>query len=371
MNLAAVKERLGRMDWLLNVAAGILIVLGILFIYSASFQSDELPVTGFYRRQIVWAVIGIGLYLGMTLWDYRRVAELAGWIYALAMVLLVLVKFVGHEVYGANRWLFVFGIQIQPSEFAKLALIIAVARYWGRPGSLQRDGRGTIITLLMAGLPFALIALQPDLGTAAVLAPIVLCMLFVAGVPLRRLAILGLIGTLLLPVGWLNLNAYQRDRIMVFVDPGRDPLGAGWNKMQSQIAVGSGGLTGKGYLEGTQNILGFLPRTVAPTDFIYSVIAEEAGFAGSVLVLSMFGIVMVSGVRASLAAKDVFGRLLAVGVTAMLFTHIFVNIAMTIGLMPITGLPLPLMSYGGSFMLSCMIGLGLLQSIYTRRYQRL
>lgn len=370
MNIENIMTRLRRMDWLMNMAVGVLIAMGIMFIYSAAFQSEEIPVTGFYRRQVVWALIGIGCYLGMTVWDYRRVAQLAVWIYALTMVLLLLVMVVGYEVYGANRWLLLFGVQIQPSEFAKLAVIISLACFWGRPGRDRQDWRGVVLTALMAGLPFVLIAMQPDLGTAAVLVPIALIILFVAGVPMKTLAILGLLVLMLLPVGWVTLSDYQRDRIMVFVDPGRDPLGAGWNKMQSQIAVGSGGLSGKGYLKGTQNILGFLPRTVAPTDFIYSVISEETGFAGSVLVLTMFGIILVCGVRASLAAKDKFGRLLAVGITAMLFTHVFVNIAMTIGLMPITGLPLPLMSYGGSFMLSCMIGLGLLQSIYTRRYHR-
>ncbi len=359
-----------RMDWLLNAAVAVLMVTGILFIYSASFQSEEIPVRGFYERQIIWGLIGVGLYLAMTLWDYRRVAKLAVWIYALSIVLLLLVLTAGYEVHGASRWLLVFGVQIQPSEFAKLAVLIVLARFLGQPGRNMRDARSLLISLLMAGLPFALIAIQPDLGTAAAIIPMVIVMLFVAGVPLKSLAMLGLAGILLLPIGWVGLNEYQKDRIMVFIDPGRDPLGAGWNKMQSQIAVGSGGLTGKGYLEGTQNILGFLPRTVAPTDFIYSVIAEEMGFLGSMLVLGMFGMIMISGIRTSLTAKDKFGRLLAAGITTMLFTHVFVNIAMTIGLMPITGLPLPLMSYGGSFMLSCMIGLGLLQSIYTRRYRR-
>jgi rod shape determining protein RodA len=166
------------------------------------------------------------------------------------------------------------------------------------------------------------------------------------------------------------LDDYQKERILVFFNPGRDPLGAGWNKIQSEIAVGSGGLTGKGYLKGTQNVLGYLPRTVAPTDFIYSVIAEEMGFLGSSLILALYAAILVAGVRVAWRAPDTFGRLLTMGVVTMLFSHVFVNVAMTIGLMPITGLPLPLISYGGSFMLSTMLALGMVQSVNIRRVRR-
>ena len=200
--------------------------------------------------------------------------------------------------------------------------------------------------------------------------PISLAMMFVAGIPMRSLAILTLLGLMMLPVGWFALGDYQKERIMVFFDPARDPHGAGWNKTQSEIAVGSGGMAGKGVLKGTQNILGFLPRTVAPTDFIFSVVAEELGFMGSALTLCLFGALFSAGIRTSIRAPDRFGALLAVGVVAMLFSHVFVNIAMTIGLMPITGLPLPLISYGGSFMLSTMIAIGIVQSVYIRRLRR-
>jgi rod shape determining protein RodA len=171
-------------------------------------------------------------------------------------------------------------------------------------------------------------------------------------------------------VAWLLLHDYQKDRILVFLDPSRDPLDAGWNTVQSAIAVGSGGLTGKGYLRGTQNILGFLPRTVAPTDFIFSVIAEETGFLGSLTLLLLFAVLAFGGMRAALRARDKFGRLLAVGVTVLVMFHVFVNMAMTIGLMPITGIPLPLVSYGGSFMVCTLAMLGIVQSVYVRRVRR-
>jgi rod shape determining protein RodA len=224
--------------------------------------------------------------------------------------------------------------------------------------------------LLILSIPFLLIVKQPDLGTAMTLIPLAVAMMFVAGVPTRYLVILGLVGICLLPVGWFALGDYQKERIMVFFDPARDPLGSGWNKIQSEIAVGSGGIAGKGYLKGTQNILGFLPRTVAPTDFIFSVIAEELGFVGSALLLSLFATLVVGGLRAALRARDKFGRLLAVGVVVLMFFHAFVNMSMTIGLMPVTGIPLPLISYGGSFMVCTMVGLGLVQSVYVRRVRR-
>jgi rod shape determining protein RodA len=370
MNLENLKRHMIRSDWWMTLSILALIAIGILFIYSAGFQSADTPVSAFYQRQILWAFVGLEGYVTLAVTDYRRVAEAAWWIYAVTLFLLVLVLLIGKPVYGATRWLSLFEIQVQPSEFAKLALVLVVARYLARPGRDIGQPRCVWLTLLMAVIPFTLIARQPDLGTAAALVPIAFLILFAAGVRVKFLAILVLLGMMSLPVAWLGLGDYQRDRILVFVDPGRDPYGAGWNKMQSEIAVGSGGLAGKGYLRGTQNVLGYLPRTVAPTDFIYSVIAEEKGFIGAATVLSLYGLVLMSGIRASLAARDKLGRLIAVGITGMIFFHVFVNIAMTIGLMPITGLPLPLMSYGGSFMISTMLGLGILQSIFIRRERR-
>lgn len=370
MNKAAMLRHLRRSDWLLSLSVVALVVIGIMFIYSAAFQHADAPVSGMYRRQIIWAFVGLLGYMGMAMTDYRRLAEAGWWLYLVACVLLLLVLFWGREVYGASRWLRLFNIQLQPSEVAKLAVILVVARYWSRPDRDVGHVGSLAVALCLAAVPFALIMRQPDLGTAMTLIPITLFILFAGGIRIKFLVVLGLIGVLLLPVVWMGLGDYQRDRILVFVDPGRDPYGAGWNKLQSEIAVGSGGLTGKGYLKGTQNVLGYLPRTVAPTDFIYSVIAEEKGFIGAASVLGLYAIIVICGIRAALMAPDKLGRLLAVGITGMIFFHVFVNTAMTIGLMPITGLPLPLMSYGGSFMISTMLGLGVLQSIAIRRSRR-
>ena len=363
----SLKQKLMRIDWWMLLVILALMLVGIAFIFSASYRSEDLPVNSLYRKQIMWSCIGLFCFMAMILLDYHWLEENTMWLYAGSLVLLVLVLLIGKKVYGAYRWLSFFGIQVQPSEFAKLTTLVALASYLGQPGRNMRKPETTFGALLIMGVPFLLILKEPDLGTASVLVPMALGMLFVAGIQLRYLLFLLLLGILMMPAGWLVLSAYQKDRLMVFLDPERDPLGAGWNMLQSVIAVGSGGLTGKGFLQGTQNILGFLPRTVAPTDFIYSVIAEETGFVGSAAVMFLFLLLLLLCIRAAVVARDRFGRLLAVGTAIMLFCHTFVNLAMTVGLMPITGLPLPLISYGGSFMVSTMLALGIVQSIFVRR----
>lgn len=367
MDRARFMMLLRRMDWGMLVAVGALLGVGVLFIYSACYRGDPDTVAPFYRKQMAWSGAGGIAFAVLTFLDYRRLAEQAWPIYAVGIALLLLVLFVGPTINNAKRWLDLPGVRVQPSEFAKLSTLLALARYLARPGLNLAHPQVVLSTGAIAVVPFVLVVLEPDLGTAAVLVPTTFMLLYAAGVPLKTLGLLVLIGLLLLPVGWFALKGYQQERILVFFEPAKDPLGAGWNKIQSQIAVGSGGLMGKGYLAGTQNVLGFLPRNVAPTDFIYSVIAEETGFVGSALVLSLYGAVITAAIRAALISRDKLGRLLSVGVAVMFFSHVFVNIAMTIGLMPITGLPLPLVSYGGSFTVSIMAALGLTQSVYVRR----
>lgn len=359
---------LSRIDPPTVVAVLLLAAVGVLFVYSAGYRGEDQPAGALYRRQVVWAVIGLAFLVAAVVTDYRRIGEQSVWLYLVGLAVLVLVLVVGTAVHGAHRWLSFFGVQVQPSEFAKLATVVALARMLSRPGLDRRSWWTVARAALLVGVPFVLIALEPDLGTAAMLLPVTWVMLFAAGVPARKLAVLVLAGLLMLPVAWMGMGEYQRERIRVFADPGRDPLGAGWNKIQSEIAVGSGGMRGKGYLRGTQNVLGFLPRSVAPTDFIFSVVAEETGFVGSAGVLALYTVVFLRGVRAAVRARDKFGQLLAAGLATLLYGHVFVNVAMTIGLMPITGLPLPLISYGGSFMVTTMLALGLVQSVYARRH---
>jgi rod shape determining protein RodA len=292
-------------------------------------------------------------------------------------------------MYGATRWLGLGGSRlIQPSELMKIAMILAIAFMLGKPTVNSARIRYVVYTIILMIIPAILILMEPDLGTAIVLLPVVFAMVFSSGTPIKPLLKLIVLGILLLSfllalvlvperLNWddatkerlikpFGLKMYHRNRIMVFFDNEADPLGSGWSKRQSQIAVGSGQLWGKGYGKGTQNILGFLPKTVAPTDFIFSVIAEESGFAGSATVLALFAILIWRGMMTATKTADKSARLLCVGLIAMLFCHIFVNISMTIGLLPTTGIPLPLISYGGTFMTGVMSTLGIIQSIHMR-----
>lgn len=376
------------MHWLMAAAIGLLSLAGVLFVYSAGYAYDEAPVALLYRRQAFWVMVGIAVLLGVAAFDYRRIQKASWWLYLVSLVLLVFVLLFGQSRGGAQRWLVVFGVQIQPSELAKFATIMVLAQILGQPRAGLDRFRSVLGILFVAALPVLLIMKQPDLGTAMVFVPVVWLMLFVGGVSWRIMCGLTLAGVLAVALvvsalfvpmwlGWseerqarmirmTGLSEYQRERVLVFIQPGRDPLGRGWNKMQSEIAVGSGGMHGKGYLHGTQNILGFLPRSVAHTDFIYSVIAEETGFVGSMAVLALFVALVGCILHTAVAARDKVARLLCVGIGTLVFCHVFINIAMTVGLMPITGLPLPLLSYGGSFMVTLMGALGLVQSVYIR-----
>lgn len=379
---------LRRQNWLMTAAVGLLITIGVFFVYSAGYVAQEQESGILYRRQIMWAMFGMVCYQMFAAIDYRSLRKLAWWGYGTVLALLVLVLLIGRHTYGAQRWLDLPGLRLQPSELAKLATILVLVRRLSLPGVNLGHVRPLALVLFIVAVPWLLIMKQPDLGTAMIFVPMTLTMMYVAGVSLKAigtllgigaLAIAFFLGALFLPekMGWgearqdqimraVGVSHYQRDRLVVFLRPDSDPLGAGWNKRQSEIAVGSGGGWGKGFLNGTQNILRFLPRSVAPTDFIFCVIAEEKGFMGSFVVLSLFAVVVGSAMYTGLQAHDKMGRLLCAGIAAMLFAHVFVNISMTVGLLPITGLPLPLLSYGGSFMLVVMSALGIIQSVYIR-----
>jgi rod shape determining protein RodA len=361
-------DSLMRMDWWLTAAMVALAVGSIFFIYSASYRGPGEPMPHFYRMQIVWFGVGVIVYVAAALIDYRLLCQWAAVWYAMAVGLLVLVLIAGAKVYGARRWLGWGSFGIQPAEIAKLAVVIALSYYlFHRTPQLRRRWGTVWVALGLVGLPLVLIMIEPDLGSAMVLMPICFGLMFVAGVRVKHLLLVALLGMALTPLAWLKLKDYQKDRLTVFLNPNRDPLGDGWNLNQSLIAVGSGGVSGKGYLQGTQNLLGYLPRTVTPNDFLFSVIAEEKGFVGSACVVGLYAVILFSGLRIAANARDRLGMLLATGVVAMLFFHVFINVGMTIGLMPVTGLPLPLLSYGGSFVLASMTALGLLQNVWIHR----
>ncbi len=383
---------LKRLDWTMLCTIFALVGLSVAFIYSAQFKSPEAVGNNWYK-QLAFAGLGLGAYFIIVFYDYKVLSTLSWWIYAGAIFLLLLV-FAFPKVAGAHRWIPLPGFTLQPSEIAKIAAVIKLSDYLSAPDRDTDEWKTFFHCAAIVGLPFLLILIEPDLSTSLMLAPITLAILLYMGVQ-RKLLIAG-VASVLLFAGvvcfWVAhettpeieamakadrpkivlpempfMEEYQKGRIKVFVTKDHDLADAGWNKLQSQIAVGSGGLRGKGYLQGTQNILGFLPRTVAPTDFIFCVIAEETGFMGGMLIISLYAVLLGRCMRASIRARDEFGRLMTLGIGVMLFCHVFVNIAMTIGILPITGLPLPLMSYGGSFMVSTMIALGLVQSVYHRR----
>jgi rod shape determining protein RodA len=381
-----VVAQLRRMNWLMTLAVLVLTVVGISFVYSSCYVDGGSGMPAMASRQLKWAFLGLGCYIGFALLPYQSLRPLVWWGYAATLVLLVLVLLIGTEKYGAKRWLDLMIFEIQPSELAKLATVLALAERLNRPRHEVRTLRSLLMSIVLVGVPSLLVVRQPDLGTALVFVPTAFAMLYAGGIRLRFLmpilgvgavAIALILGCLLLPekLGASEevqqrmqrvtlMKSHQIRRIEVFFYPDRDPRGAGWNKLQSEIAVGSGGLTGKGFLKGTANILGFLPRSVAPTDFIFSVIAEESGFIGSAGVLGLYLLLLVSGLSTALGASERGGRLIAVGLISMLYSHVFVNIAMTVGVMPITGLPLPLLSYGGTFMVVTMASLGIVQSVH-------
>ncbi|MEC7908493.1 MAG: rod shape-determining protein RodA [Verrucomicrobiota bacterium] len=380
------------MDWILHLTILFLLITSVVFVYSAQFQSIN-ETGSIWLKQLIYAGIGIIFYFVTALFNYRKLIRWSGWIYSLALFLLILV-FLFPEVNGAHRWISVKGLTIQPSEFSKLAVIIMLSAFASAPDR-DPDAKKTFFTsLLIIIFPLVLIIIEPDLSSALILLPATLTILLYAGIQRKLLTItsgLLLVFTVLICL-WIKyetpnqksistsqtiflpefpmMESYQKERIKVFLSDEYASSDSGWNKLQAQVAVGSGGLRGKGYLEGTQNMLGFLPRTVAPTDFIFCVIAEETGFIGSLIILFLYTILIARCLRTSWRAIDEFGRMMALGLSVLFFSHIFVNIAMTIGLLPITGLPLPLMSYGGSFIISTLLGLGLIQSIYQRRELR-
>ncbi|MCC5847204.1 MAG: rod shape-determining protein RodA [Verrucomicrobia bacterium] len=363
-NLRRTLGPLGRMDWVALICTFSLLGIGVAFIYSAGYGRESTQ----WIRQILFILLGIPVYLFAAFFDYRRLREWAYPLYLISLVLLVGLYFFGMSIHGARRWYNIFGLlYFQPAEVAKLAIICLLAMWFSDTLRNLRRPANVIVPLLLTLLPFGLIAAQPDVGTAFILLCIFGAILFSAGVSWKLLGMLALLGVLSLPIAWTMLRPYHRDRIMVYLEPDRDPLGRGWNRRQSEIAIGSGGLHGKGFKQGTQNVLGFLPVTVAPTDFIYSVIAEEKGFIGCTLMLTLYSVLFVALARTSLRSQDVFGRLMTIGILTMLCAHVTINVAMTIGLLPIIGLPLPLVSYGGSFVLSMMLALGLAQSVYIRR----
>ena len=347
-------ERSRLLGWTL-----LLMGAGLIILRSASHHLGWTLVV----RQSCWLLVGLGACWGARLFNYQRWLDGSLPLYVGCVVLLGLSLVMGRMAHGATRWLALGPLTFQPVELAKVATVLLAARILGdRCAGGQRADWRTVVTLLGIGtIPAGLAFLQPDLGSASVFLWIILAMLWVAGVPLRFFGALVGLAALLLPIGWHVLKAYQRLRLLTFINPHADPLGAGYTTIQARIAIGSGGLLGKGWMAGTQSQLNFLPER--HTDFIFAVMAEELGFVGSVVLLGLFAAWLMEAWRTTYLVRELPGRLLAAGLTALVGYHVVVNIGMTMGLLPVVGIPLPLISYGGSAILTTWIAVGLLDSV--------
>ena len=354
--------RLSNVRWGLLLVALMLSVVGTATVHSAS---AEMPV-GYLTRQLAWIGAGALLFLVLFSIDYQRLALLALPLYAVSLALLVLVMFVGQVRGGARSWFGVGGFGIQPSELAKIGTAVLLARYLaGLEGEYLRLREIAIASVIVL-VPMGLLVLQPDLGGALMYLPMLGAMLLVAGIKKRYLIIAAVTLSVGAGIGWGFMHPYQRDRVLTFLNPERDPLGAGYQVRQSKIAVGSGELLGRGYMQGTQSQLRFLPAR--HTDFIFAVLAEEWGFLGVAFVLFLYGTFLFGCAEVAARARDRLGLLLVVGFLATFGFHILYNTGMVVGLVPITGIPLPFLSYGGSFTMFCFAALGMVLGVDFRRY---
>ena len=309
--------------------------------------------------------VGIVLLVLAISISYQRFIDIAYVLYALNVGLLALVLLLGHARLGAQRWFSIGGFAFQPSEFIKLSLILALSNYTAAKKDSMAELKSLIVPIMLLAIPFALVLMQPDLGTALLLVPIFFAIMVVSGARLKYLGIMILSGLAGLPVFWHALRDYQRQRLMVFINPNIDPLGAGYTIIQSKIAVGSGGLMGKGWLSGTQNQLNFIPER--HTDFIFSVIGEEWGFLGAIALVLMYFFIVKRAFNIASLTSDLYGKTIASGIGVMIGLQVVINVAMTIGLMPVVGIPLPLVSYGGSSLIATLVAIGLLINVGIRR----
>ncbi len=358
------RRLIANVDWVTLGLCALLCALGTVTIASATFESRLAPL---YAKQATLCGVGFLVLLGSLAFDYRRLADRAPVLFALAALLLVYVLLFGPRVAGTRRWFFVGPLQVQPSELAKLAAALFVAKVFAEGRKERLDLRDLLAPGAAVALLALLIAAEPDLGTAFCLVPMFLGVALLAGLRLRAVAVLLLGLALMGGLGWrYALKDYQKERIYTFLDPERDPRGTGYQKIQSQIAVGSGGLLGKGYRNGSQSRLGYLPAR--HTDFIFSVLAEEYGFVGVAGVLGLYLLLLWRMLQTAALARDRVGAFLAAAIASVMAFQVVYNVAMVAGLVPVKGLPLPFMSYGGASLLSSLLAVGLVLNVRMRRF---
>ncbi|HDQ25799.1 MAG TPA: rod shape-determining protein RodA [bacterium] len=358
-----IREFYRNMDWVLFAATLALMITGGFVVKSATAATDPMM----FNRQLIWYAAGLIMMFVFANINYNHLLALGSHLYWLFVAILILVLLVGHEALGAQRWIKIAGFQFQPSELMKIILPFAVIRFilvrQKESFTLKNIGK----MLLMVALPALLILRQPDLGSALLILLVLFVIFYVGNMPPKKLIILVLAAVMLMPVAYMALKDYQRQRLAVFVNPQIDPLGAGYNVIQSQIAVGSGGLLGKGYMQGTQSQLNFIP--IKYTDFVFAVITEETGFAGGLFIIALYFILTMQGLRIVKLSRYSGGKMAAASLITIIFSQFVINTGMNIGIMPVTGITLPLLSYGGTSVLVTMIAIGILQNIY-REYMK-
>lgn len=355
-------EKLWQISWSFVFWLCCLAIVGVAMLYSAANGEWEPWALAHFVR----FAVGLGILVTVALIDIRLIMRYSYAFYFIVLVLLVVVDVRGVIGGGAQRWIDLGVINLQPSELMKAGIVLALARYF-QGVSLDDIGNPVVLMppLLMIFAPAILVLIQPDLGTASVIVMGATVMLFLAGVRVWKFIALGVVGLAAIPIAWSLLREYQQNRVLTFLDPERDPLGAGYHILQSKIALGSGGLFGKGFMQGTQSHLNFLPER--QTDFIFTMLAEEFGLVGALMLLALYVVVMIYGFAIAFRARHQFGRLLAAGITSTLFFYFFINMAMVMGLIPVVGVPLPLISYGGTAMFSLMFCAGLLMNVWVHR----
>jgi rod shape determining protein RodA len=354
--------KLSEVNWFIVLVMTVIACIGFAMMVSAGGGG----FSPWASQQVERFTVAFVLMLAVAVTPMRMVMQYAYVVYFLCFLVLVGVDIMGHTGMGAKRWLSLGGLNLQPSEFMKLAVILVLARYFQQlhPEDIKRF-QFLIPPVVLILLPAILILREPNLGTTTILISVGGILCFLAGVQWRYFIGLAVAGVSAAPVAWHFMHDYQKRRVLTFLDPQADPLGAGYNILQSMIAIGSGGLFGKGYMHGSQNQLNFLPEK--HTDFIFTMLGEEFGFAGSVILLGLYAVLLACGLIVAVRSRSTFGAMLAAGVTALIFMHILINCAMVMGMVPVVGVPLPLMSYGGSIMVSTVLAIGLLLNAYTHR----
>ena len=355
-------QKFWRINWLFVFILCVTASVGFAMLYSAADGN----VSPWASRQMVRFAVGLLIMIAIAMVDVRFWLRYAYLIYSGAMVLLIAVEIAGSIGMGAQRWIDLGVVTIQPSELMKIALVLALARYFH--GARLEDVHSPLhllAPLALVFLPAGLVLRQPDLGTALMLILGSGAIFFTAGVRMWKFGVVVILGLASLPVGWQFLHEYQKQRVLTFLNPENDPLGSGYHIIQSKIALGSGGIAGKGFMQGTQSHLSFLPEM--HTDFIFTMLAEEFGIIGALALIGLYSIILIYGIFFSVTCSNQFGRLVAIGITTTFFLYVFINIAMVTGLIPVVGVPLPLISYGGTAMLTLMIGFGMLLGTFVHR----